>query len=79
PVRPSQINAPVYHRASIPTNTAVVPEAVPPDPPLEDLVADWRTWASQPRHPLSAYARKMLARVEGDETGSDADRAGTGP
>jgi hypothetical protein len=65
PPKPSEINRPTYHQAPAPVPR---PEPPPPGPgprPREPIAAemlrDWETWASQPRHPMAVYARKMLA------------------
>ena len=71
PPKPSEINRPTYHQAPAPVPH---PEPPPPGPgprPRETIVAemlsDWETWASQPRHPLAGYARKMLAGHQAGE------------
>jgi len=68
--KPSEINRPTYYRAPA---TTPRPEPPPePEPPSretisEEMLRDWETWASMPRHPLAGYARKVLAAYHAGE------------
>ncbi|MBV8269665.1 MAG: hypothetical protein JO252_25355, partial [Planctomycetaceae bacterium] len=71
PPKPSEINRPVYHQAPA---TIPRPDPPPPEPEptsgetiSEEMLRDWETWASMPRHPLAGYARKVLAAYHAGE------------
>jgi Helix-turn-helix domain len=73
PPKPSEINRPTYHQvpAPVPRPEPPPPEPGPnPGPPPDsgseepitaEMLRDWNTWASLPRHPLAGFAKKMLA------------------
>ena len=58
PPKPSEINRPVYYQATRPPEPPPSPEPEPTSRETisEEMLCDWETWASMPRHPLAGYA-----------------------